>query len=274
MSSAWPFRPPRCRTPRSVVPRSSNRRRRRDVGPSVPDGGGELEPECSDFGGSMIAMTLAASPTACPQPSLETSQGQDHEMSGRGSEDAEVRGARVSPLPPLGPLTRCRACRQAVHRLVQDSDDGGSDVGSESQGSESHLDQVNLLRDENYCPSPTGAEAKSLGDEFNGEDQYPRKRAKVSRSSTSLLRDAAASVERPRRGRPSLRSRSTQSTHRGKNTRASSILSPASSQATPDETEVRADLARFEEWPLGNTSLKRITRNGKTTFQLQFDWTL
>ncbi|KAH6983648.1 hypothetical protein BKA56DRAFT_719228 [Ilyonectria sp. MPI-CAGE-AT-0026] len=66
--------------------------------------------------------------------------------------------------------------------------------------------------------------------------------------------------------RPSLRSR-------GKNTQASGILSPASSQATSDETEVRAVLASFEEWPLENSSLKCITENGKTTLQAQFDWT-
>jgi hypothetical protein len=110
------------------------------------------------------------------------------------------------------------------------------------------------------------------GDESDGEDQCPRKRRKVSRSS-GLLRDAAASVERPRRGRQSLRSRSTQSTYREKNTQASGILSPAPSQATSDETEVRAVLASFEEWPLENASLKRIAENGKTTFQLQFAWT-
>ncbi|KEY63890.1 hypothetical protein S7711_11563 [Stachybotrys chartarum IBT 7711] len=32
-------------------------------------------------------------------------------------------------------------------------------------------------------------------------------------------------------------------------------------------------LARFEEWPLRDVSLKRITEGDKTTFQLQFEWT-
>ncbi|KAH7115547.1 hypothetical protein EDB81DRAFT_862179 [Dactylonectria macrodidyma] len=100
-----------------------------------------------------------------------------------------------------------------------------------------------------------------------------QERRKVSRPSAGLLRNAAVNVERPRRGRPSLRSRSTQSTYRGKNTQARGILSPMSSQATSDETEVKAVLASFEEWPLENVSLKRITENGKTTFQVQFDWT-
>ncbi|KAL6410034.1 hypothetical protein AUP68_06443 [Ilyonectria robusta] len=222
-----------------------------------------------------IPRTRDASPQR--QPSFETPQGEDHRTSGRGSEDAEARvlskgapqpslGARASPSPPLGPITRRHAHRQAMRRLVQYNDDNSSDAGSESQGSESHLDRANLRRDKDYCPSHTEAKEMGSGDESNDEGQCPRKRRKVSRSSTSLLRDAAASVERPRRGRSSFRSR-------GKNAETSGILSPASSQATSDETEVGAVLARFEEWPLENASLKRITENGKTTFQLQFDWT-
>ncbi|KAJ4178761.1 hypothetical protein NW755_012984 [Fusarium falciforme] len=83
------------------------------------------------------------------------------------------------------------------------------------------------------------------GDESDSEERCPRKRRKDSRSSAGLLRDATASVERPRLGRPSLTSRSTQSTYGGKYAQASGILSPAPSQATPDETEVTAALASF-----------------------------
>ncbi|KAH6879992.1 hypothetical protein B0T10DRAFT_581952 [Thelonectria olida] len=130
-----------------------------------------------------------------------------------------------------------------------------------------------LLRDEDFCPSPTEAELMGLGGhESDGEDERPRKRRKVSRSSASLLRHSAASIECPRRGRPSLRSASTRSTYKGKNARASGILSPVSSQATLDETEARAFLARFKEWPLKNMVLKRITKDSTATFQLQFDW--
>ncbi|RKL22019.1 hypothetical protein BFJ72_g14795 [Fusarium proliferatum] len=103
-----------------------------------------------------------------------------------------------------------------------------------------------ILRDKDYYPSHTEAEEMGLeSDESDGEDQYPRKRRRISRSPTGLLRDATASVERPRRGRPSLTLRSIQSTYGGRYAQASGILSPASSQATPDETEVRAALASF-----------------------------
>ncbi|KAJ3469702.1 hypothetical protein MRS44_003767 [Fusarium solani] len=39
-------------------------------------------------------------------------------------------------------------------------------------------------------------------------------------------------------------------------------------------SEASAFLARFQEWPLENVSMKRITENGKTTFQFQFEWPL
>ncbi|CAF3544235.1 unnamed protein product [Fusarium graminearum] len=109
-----------------------------------------------------------------------------------------------------------------------------------------------ILRDKDYCPSRSEVEEMGLeSDESDGEDQYPRKRRRISRSPTGLLRNATAI------------------NYGGKYAQASGILSPASSQATPDETEVRAALASFVQWPLENASLERMTENRKTTFQLQ-----
>ncbi|KAL6406539.1 hypothetical protein AUP68_09338 [Ilyonectria robusta] len=184
--------------------------------------------------------------------------GQDHEASSRDSEDAKTHtlsqgalqsssGARVSPFRPLGPTTRYYTRRQAVHRLVQNNNNSSSNTGSESQGSEFHLGRANLQHNKDYCPSDTEVEEIGLGDESDGEDQYPRKRRKVSRSSASLLRDETASVERPRRRRPSLRSRSIQLTYRGKYMQASGILSPVLSQAISNKTEVRAVLTSFKK---------------------------
>ncbi|CAM1508766.1 Fc.00g056140.m01.CDS01 [Cosmosporella sp. VM-42] len=58
-----------------------------------------------------------------------------------------------------------------------------------------------------------------------------------------------------------------------------SILGLEPSQAPPRQRlrlvkQVSTVLARFEEWPLENVSLKRITENGVATFQLQFNWNL
>ncbi|KPA36271.1 hypothetical protein FLAG1_10976 [Fusarium langsethiae] len=48
--------------------------------------------------------------------------------------------------------------------------------------------------------------------------------------------------------------------------------SPAPSQTSSVPSDA-GNFAGFEEWPLSNVSLKRITEGDKTTFQLQFDWT-
>lgn len=88
-----------------------------------------------------------------------------------------------------------------------------------------------------------------------------------------LKPNAMASVERPRQGRLSLGSRTAaQSAYRRKQARASRFTSPPSSQATSDEAEVKAALARFEEWPLKDALLKRITENGIAPLQLLFSW--
>ncbi|KAL6409881.1 hypothetical protein AUP68_06283 [Ilyonectria robusta] len=165
--------------------------------------------------------------------------GRDYRTSSYQSEDAKARilsegvpqpslGACASPSQLLGPKIRRYAYRQAMYRLVQDDDNSSSNAGSQSQGSKSHL--ANLRRNKDYYPSYIEAEEMSLGNESNGEDQFPYKRYKVSRSSASSLRDIAASIKCPYRGRLSLRSRSTQL-----------------SQVISDKTEVRAVLARFKE---------------------------
>ncbi|KAL3587706.1 hypothetical protein FPOAC2_13604 [Fusarium poae] len=48
--------------------------------------------------------------------------------------------------------------------------------------------------------------------------------------------------------------------------------SPAPSQAIPVASGISSFLAQFEEWPLQDMILKRITEGDKSTFQLQFEW--
>ncbi|KAK4656414.1 hypothetical protein QC762_310925 [Podospora pseudocomata] len=126
-------------------------------------------------------------------------------------------------------------------------------------GSESHY------QDEN---SPSLADSEDSGSEDDDADgvHQGRKRRKVSVHST-----AASS----RGSRSSRQRRST--THAaqlpsGTRTSGRAIDSPTPPQATPAPSEANMILARFEEWPLGDVFLKRITEGGKATFQLQFDW--
>ncbi|KAK7393948.1 hypothetical protein QQX98_013270 [Neonectria punicea] len=225
--------------------------------------------------------SIPGTPLSSRGQSPETPQAPDLKTIGRRSKDAEssilpeisfrpLSTTPVTPSCPLGPTTRRRA-RQALRRLVQDDDDGDTD--SSSQGRGFHPGQRSQLRDEGYYPSPMEAEPMGLDDpESEGEDECPRKRRRITQSSVNLLRNSEISVERPRRGGQSLRSTSARSTDKGGNAGESGILSPASSQAMLDETEARPVGARFEEWPLQNAVLKRITDDGIATFQLQFDW--
>jgi hypothetical protein len=50
------------------------------------------------------------------------------------------------------------------------------------------------------------------------------------------------------------------------------IPSPPHSQSSGGEAHTQAPTAKFEEWPLGQAVLKRVTINGSVTFQLQFTW--
>ena len=121
--------------------------------------------------------------------------------------------------------------RQAANRSTHYDDDSDSNADGDSQGSED-LDDTNSPCDEDYCSSLTTGEERGQESETSDEgEQCPRKRRRVSKSSTGLMRHAAASAKRSRQGRGSQRygARLTNGRHRSQ---ASGILSPASSQAT------------------------------------------
>ncbi|RSL60117.1 hypothetical protein CEP51_013819 [Fusarium floridanum] len=59
-----------------------------------------------------------------------------------------------------------------------------------------------------------------------------------------------------------------------RDTSALGSLSPTPSHARSIPFEASVVLAQFQEWPLENVSMKRVTENGKTTFQFQFEWPL
>ncbi|KAH7118478.1 hypothetical protein EDB81DRAFT_767086 [Dactylonectria macrodidyma] len=227
-----------------------------------------------------------ASSTQEPEVCSSGKQPVDDMIGGRDRCGGDVEPCSMGLGGSRAPTSRRRARGSyMLHGDYYESDDGDGDDNDDNDktGQQSlELDGADrsrrcsgsvpieaLLDDAKYRPAQGTEDSERDHDGDEDEDEaYGKRRRKRRRSHEPL-----ASIKRPRRGRPSLRSRSTQSTYRGKNTQASGILSPASSQATSDETEVRAVFASFEEWRLENVSLKRITENGKTTFQVQFDWT-
>ncbi|KAH7124600.1 hypothetical protein EDB81DRAFT_811071 [Dactylonectria macrodidyma] len=238
----------------------------------APDNSGDVLLSVIPSHCSSIPGTRDASPER--QLSLGTPQGHGLETNRCGTSDTEAKAfevtsgsspTRMTPSPSLGPVTRRRSRRKVAHRLMPYDNGDDSDADSASQGSAEDLDHMNLLRDEDYHPSLAADKRGQDGAISDEDEQCPHKRRKVPRPSASLMRHEATRAERSRRGRASFRS-TAQSAKGEKRSKASGIPTPASSQTTSTETELGAVLAKFEEWPLENVSLKRIIEHGRTTF--------
>ncbi|KAL3587728.1 hypothetical protein FPOAC2_13627 [Fusarium poae] len=131
-----------------------------------------------------------------------------------------------------------------------------------------------LLHDSVVCASPSRDEAipGAHTSRCSDDEQHCRKRRKASQSPYNSVRSNPASARDSRRRKRS--TRAVAHSLRERDTSAHGVLSPTPSHARSVPSEASAFLARFQEWPLENVSMKRITENGKTTFQFQFDWPL
>lgn len=190
----------------------------------------------------------------------------DTESECPGAEYGSQPGARVSP-PSHGVLSRRRSRRTSPHPHTTAKDED-SDVDIEGSGSEHGLDVPECIRDEEYCPSPPGVQGYDSGDDSEDEENC-RRRRRVSQSSHASTHSTPTSARSSRQRR--LTRRVAHSPEEAR-TPVCNTEDPAPPQATSVTSEGRALLARFEEWPLQDVSLKRITEGGRTTFQLQFEW--
>ncbi|KAH7142259.1 hypothetical protein DER46DRAFT_630897 [Fusarium sp. MPI-SDFR-AT-0072] len=207
-----------------------------------------------------ISGAHTSSPAVRLPPKSQQEQDFDHTSYGSSdakSESSEAKsgspsGARMSPPSQELPSPRRSRRRSShAHGMVQDTD---SDVDTEGSGSEDGLDVPECVRDEDYCPSPPKVQGSgSEDDDIYDEEHQDRKRRKVSRSPSCSIRNAATSARDSRRRR-----RSTRAVAYSLRERDTSALGVAF-------------LAQFQEWQLKNVSMKRITENGQTTFQFQFE---
>ncbi|KAF5700099.1 hypothetical protein FMUND_14469 [Fusarium mundagurra] len=214
--------------------------------------------------------------TPSPAKSLSPEQcEQDYDHTSCGSSDAESESSEAEPRSPFGarppsqelpPRRRSRRRSSHAHETVQDKD---KDVDIEGSGSEDDLDIPECARDEDYCPSPN--QGHGSGDDSDDE-QYCHKRHKASGSPYSSVRGIPTSARDSRRRKRSTRAVAHSS--RERDTSALGLFSRASSHARSVPSDASAFLAQFQEWQLENVSMKRITENGKTTFQFQFEWPL
>ncbi|WAO96062.1 Hypothetical protein NCS54_01372300 [Fusarium falciforme] len=209
--------------------------------------------------------------------SPEPHRGQDLGDASGGSSDPESEAVdggpgspdKARPSPQLPSPRRSR--RRSPHAHTTAPED--SDADTESSGSEDGPDVPEYARDEDYCPSPPEVQGSgSEDDDVDDEEHQDHKRRKVSKYPSCSTHNAATSARDSRRRRRS--TRASARSLRERDTSALGLLSPTPPRARSIPSEASAVLARFQEWPLENVSMKRITENGKTTFQFQFEWPL
>ncbi|RBA12833.1 hypothetical protein FPRO05_14055 [Fusarium proliferatum] len=183
------------------------------------------------------------------------------------AEPGSQPGARISP-PFRERLSRhcCRRTSPHTFMTVQDKD---SDADTEGSGSEDDLDVQECIHVEEYCPSLPDAPEHDSDSGDDSEELPCRKRRKVPRSPHASACSATASARSSHQQRSARR---TAQLHKGRRASVRGSESPAPSQTSSVPSEA-GTFARFEEWPLSNVFLKRITEGDMTTFQLQFDWT-
>ncbi|EXL40104.1 hypothetical protein FOCG_17358 [Fusarium oxysporum f. sp. radicis-lycopersici 26381] len=221
------------------------------------------------------AISRAHTPSPAKNLSPESQREQDYDHTSCESSDAESESSEAESRSPFGarppsrempPRRRSRRGSSHAHETLQDKD---KDVDIEGSGSEDDLDIPECARDEDYCPSPN--QGHGSGDDSDDE-QHCYKRRKASGSPYSSVRGTPTSARDSRRRKRSTRAVAHSLSER--DTSALGLFSRASSHARSVPSDASAFLAQFQEWQLENVSMKRITENGKTTFQFQFEWPL
>lgn len=217
-----------------------------------------------------------SSPAVRLSPESRQDQDLDHGSCSSSNTESESSEAESRSLPRARVfysshrvLCRRRSRRKCppTQKTMQDKDSGADTEGSNS---EDGLDVPEYIRDEEYCPSLPEVRRYDSGDDSEDEALHRHKRQRVSRSPHVLTLSAPASAWSSRQRRSTRRT-----THSPEERRISvcNTERPIPSQATSGPSEARALLAKFEEWPVQDVLLKRITEGGRTTFQLPFEWT-
>jgi hypothetical protein len=155
-----------------------------------------------------------------------------------------------------------------MHKTMQSKD---SDADSESSGSEDGFNGLESQQQEEGSPSLPDGEYSGSEDDDVDDVHQGRKRRKVSKPPACPGRSIPTSSRSSRQRRSATH---TAQSPGGLRTSTCGIESPKPSQALPAPSEASTLLAGFEEWSLKNASMKRITEDGRTTFQFQFEWPL
>ncbi|KAH7304483.1 hypothetical protein B0I35DRAFT_151443 [Stachybotrys elegans] len=134
--------------------------------------------------------------------------------------------------------------------------------------SESDLDRITRQpQHQGSRGTPSDASEADIDDDSDGvcmSPSRPTKRRKTSPATAPTACRRSTRQKHRQNTSTSPRSRPATGLHR--------MPSPSCSLSSNNEAQVQTPAAKFEEWPLGEAILKRITINGSVTFQLQFTW--
>ncbi len=226
--------------------------------------------------------TASASSSRPEAPDASSPLPSSAAMQGMGvATSAPCETEAASPKHVIGtPRRRSEGPRRSSQRLVKSvggyakqNPDATSDCDSDDETSASTGSHDKTRSDDESYPPSTGRGDGGQGaggrvDEADDEsDSPPPKRRKHSRSPASTRRKRG-------RGALSAGADAVNSLPRAGTSRsACGVPSPPSSHCSSQSSPPSITSAKFEEWSLPNATLKRITLgDGRTTFQLQFDW--
>lgn len=162
--------------------------------------------------------------------------------------------------------------QEARENIEQSMQPPASHVGVKRQRDLGHRRHHDIDDGEDYCP-------RVYSDTEHSDDDVVqpsrRKRRGVNAATRVAGGTAPQQQTRPSSG-DSLSREAQRSSQRPKRRHGRSLCNPPSSQGSASEKESETDeapVAKFEEWPLGNAILKRVTMDGApATFVVQFTW--
>ncbi|RBA10217.1 hypothetical protein FPRO05_06153 [Fusarium proliferatum] len=194
---------------------------------------------------------------------------------GEGLDDATCASVRVTPdvigagsgagTKVPSPSTSPRRFRRDSQQTSETTQSKDSDTDNQSSGTKDRLERLECQHGEISHLQPASEDASSDDDDAH----QSRKRRRVTKSPSCAVR---STLDSSRCSRGSRHRRSAARLSTASRTPGYNVNRSPSSEANPACSEAGVLLAQFEQWPLRDVFLKRITEGSKTTFQLQFEW--
>ncbi|KAF5249037.1 hypothetical protein FANTH_5630 [Fusarium anthophilum] len=215
-------------------------------------------PACKSYDGTFpkahAPYPATPSDEPCQREALDDTSSASTHVGSEATKAVFSSDAEVSSTSPS--LRRFRHKSSQMQKTMRYED---GDADSEDSGNEEGLNRLGSRHSEENSSFPPDVEDSGSEGDDSDDVHQGRKRRKISTSTSCSVHRTAASFRGSRKRQSA--------THTAQ--LPSDIRTP---EATPAPSEASMLLAQFEEWSLKDVLLKRITEDGKITFQLQFEW--